>query len=389
MAGLEEKLSILLPLGAAGIPALVAWLAVPVVRRLATRWGLLDQPAARKVHEVPTPLGGGLAIWLGTVLPLALGSGVAYALGSTGGESTPNWLPGAVSVHLPGVVEQLPRLWALLGAASVLLLVGLVDDRRGIHWTWRLGIQFAVAGFTVAWQGWRLTAFIDWPPLTWFLSVLWIVALINAFNMLDNMDGLSSGVAAIAGGMLAIALMIGRDPQTGQPQWFVAGLLWVLTGSAIGFLWHNRPPARIFMGDAGSYFLGYILAVSTMLATYTGYEEGRRYAVLTPLCVMAVPLYDMVTVIAIRLREGRSPFHADRNHFSHRLVELGFSKGQAVLVIYLLTFTTGLGALVLPRVDAVGAAIVVVQIVCLLLLIGLLESRSRRVNGSDSGEAPR
>ena len=204
-----------------------------------------------------------------------------------------------------------------------------------------------VATVCVLWQGWQLTAFIDVPWITWGLSVIWIVALINSFNMLDNMDGLSAGVAAIGAAMLAAVLLVTPDAQTRQPQLFVAGFLLVIVGALLGFLWHNRPPARIFMGDAGSYFVGFCIAVTTLLATYTEYQGTRQHAVLAPLCVMAVPLYDMISVIWIRVREGRSPFQADKSHFSHRLVDLGLTKGQAVLTIYLTTATCGLGALLL------------------------------------------
>ena len=132
------------------------------------------------------------------------------------------------------------------------------------------------------------------------------------------------------------------------------------------------------MGDAGSYFVGFCIAVCTLLATYTSYHGARPHAVLAPLCVMAVPLYDMTTVIWIRLRQGRSPFHADTNHLSHRLVALGMSKTQAVLTIYLLTATCGLSALLLPRVDQVGAVIAVMQVLCILVLIAILETSARR-----------
>jgi UDP-GlcNAc:undecaprenyl-phosphate GlcNAc-1-phosphate transferase len=235
------------------------------------------------------------------------------------------------------------------------MLVGLADDRWGLSWQLRLGIQGGVAAVCVLWQGWQLTAFIDLSWITWLLSILWIVALINAFNMLDNMDGLSGGVAAIA----ALALA-------------------VVAGALLGFLGHNRPPARIFMGDAGSYFVGFCIGVTTLLATYTEYQGARPHAVLAPLCVMAVPLYDMISVIWIRLRRGQSPFHADQNHFSHRLVELGLSRGQAVLTIYLTTATCALGALLLNRVDRVGAVLIVLMIVCILGLIAILETTARR-----------
>jgi UDP-GlcNAc:undecaprenyl-phosphate GlcNAc-1-phosphate transferase len=136
------------------------------------------------------------------------------------------------------------------------------------------------------------------------------------------------------------------------------------------------------MGDAGSYFVGFCIAVATLLATYTGYQSSTQHAILAPLCVMAVPLYDMTTVIWIRLRSGRSPFEADKNHFSHRLVELGLSKGQAVLTIYLTTATCGLGALLLHRLTLWGAGVVLLMIGCVLALIAILESSARRtLNG--------
>ncbi len=363
------------------LPSLViCWSAVWLVRRWAIRWQLVDRPGARKVHTTPTPLGGGVAIWCGVVACFAMGQVVLWLHSMGGGmtELVQRAIPAFALPHLGGLWHQSAALWVLLGGGTILMVVGLLDDRRGLGWQLRLGIQFAVAAICVAWQGWRLTAFIDLPWITWLLSVLWIVALINSFNMLDNMDGLSAGVAAIAAGMLAAVLLLTLDPQTRQPQIFVAGFLLVLVGSLVGFLFHNRPPARIFMGDAGSYFVGFCIAVATLLATFTGYQGTRQHAVLAPLCVMAVPLYDMTTVIWIRLRSGRSPFHADKNHFSHRLVDLGLTKGQAVLTIYLTTATCALGALLLNRVDLFGAVVIVLMIVCILSLIAILESTARR-----------
>jgi len=171
------------------------------------------------------------------------------------------------------------------------------------------------------------------------------------------------------------------------PQLFVGGYLLVLVGALLGFLWHNRTPARLFLGDAGSYFVGYSIGVCTLVATYTSYESPARHAVAAPLCVMAVPLYDMVTVIAIRLREGRSPFAGDRNHFSHRLVDLGFTRGRAVLAIYLTTATCGLGALLLPRTDRFGAGVVVLLVFGVLWLIQLVEFTARRRNQSNGNRS--
>jgi len=369
--------ALLLFLSATLLPsALIALAAGYWLRRAAPQWGLVDKPGARKVHTTPTPLGGGIAIWLGVLLPFAAGTiGLALVHYEV---LDPALLPPLAREHLSGLWRQLPRLWVLLGAGTVLMLLGLADDRYGLDWKLRLGVQLAVALVCVTTQGWQLTAFIGVPAITIALSVLWIGALVNSFNMLDNMDGLSGGVAAIASSMLAAVLLLSPDPETNRPQLFVAGLLLVLVGAIAGFLWHNRPPARIFMGDAGSYFIGFVVAVATLLATYAGYHSATRHAVLAPLCVLAVPLYDMTTVLWIRLRAGRSPFQADKNHFSHRLVDLGFSKSQAVLTIYLTTATCGLGALLLHRVDTVGAIVIVLMVLCVLAIIALIESTARK-----------
>lgn len=358
------------------LPSLaIAWAAGFIVRRRAAGWGLVDHPGHRKVHQTPTPLGGGLAIWLAVVLSFAAGT-LALALVHLGIVPAEQ-LPQAIAPHVAGLTAQAPKLWIVLGLGTVLAGLGLVDDRRGLDWRLRLAVQTAVAALVVFWQGWRMTLFIDQPLLTGLLSVFWIVLLVNSFNMLDNMDGLSAGVGGIAAATLAGVLLVFHDPASRQPQLFVAGLLLVLVGALGGFLWHNRPPARLFMGDAGSYFLGYLLAVATMMATFTG-DKLPTHGLLAPLLVLAVPLYDTLTVVLIRLRAGRSPFGGDKSHFSHRLVELGMTKGQAVLTIYLTTATCGLLAALLYQVDEVGAATIVVIALCVLTLIAVLETAGRR-----------
>jgi len=353
------------------VPSFVlAWAAGGIVRSVAPRIGLVDRPGERKIHSRPMPTAGGLAIWLGVVGPLAVGQIALWTLGTDVG-----WLPEAVRVHLPGLAQQSGRLWTLLAGATAMAALGLVDDRRGLDWRVRLGIQTVLAVAMVA-LGWRLSLFLDAPWLTGAASVLWIVGLVNAFNMLDNMDGLSAGVATIAAGLLATVMLTVPEAQGHQPQLFVGGFLLVLVGALLGFLVHNRPPARLFMGDTGSYLVGYLVAMATLSATFAG-EGLPPYAILAPLCVLAVPLYDVTSVIYLRLREGRSPFVGDRSHFSHRLVELGMSKTQAVLVIYLTTATCGLGALLLHQVDALGACLVGLMVACVLVLVAILETVGR------------
>ncbi len=370
--------SIALFLAGSILPSLiVALLATYVIRAKASSWGLIDQPGERKVHTTPTPRGGGLAIWLGVIGTFAAATMVLVL--ATKIPAIESLIPEFARAHLSGIWSQAAKLWTLLAAATALMLLGLADDRGGLSWQVRLAAEFGIAAVCV-WlvPNLRLTAFIDAPLVTGGLSVLWIVALINAFNMLDNMDALSGGVAAIAASMLAAVLLIAPDPETSGPQLFVAGLLLVVVGGILGFLWHNLPPAKIFMGDSGAYFVGFMIAAATLLASYTGYEGEKRHAILAPLLVMAVPLYDMTTVILIRLRAGQSPFKADKNHFSHRLVDLGMTKTQAVLTVYLTTATCGLGALLLHQVNTSGAVVIMLLVGCILSLIGILEASARR-----------
>lgn len=356
------------------LPSLiVSYLAGRVVRQRAPAWGLVDRPGRRKRHAAPMPVGGGLAIWLGVVMTFAAGHAVLLLIG--GGWLPTEALPAALRLHLAGLDHQAPRLWLLLGVATAMMLLGLADDRRGLSWQVRLAVQTVAAIALVAgWEGWRLTLFLDVPLVTGALSVLWIVALVNAFNMLDNMDGLAAGVAAIAATILALVML---TVPSGQPQLFVATFLLVLVGALLGFLVHNHHPARLFMGDAGSYLVGFLIAAATLMSTYSG-RGLPRHAVLAPLCVLAIPLYDMASVIWIRLRHRRSPFEGDTNHFSHRLVDLGLSRRHAVWTIYLATATCGLGALVLNQVNLFGAIVVVLLVGCVLAIIAVLETAGRR-----------
>lgn len=384
-------------IGSAALPSLlVSWLVGFPIRQMAPSWDLVDRPGdAHKKHAAPTPLGGGLAIWLGVMVTFAVGQiglwWLAYPLTdvTASAPQSSTHLPDLLLKHLSGLREKAPDLWLLLAGGTILMAVGLIDDRYRLGWRIRLALQLLVAAAGVfMFEHWRLTVFIDLPFFTGFLSVIWIVGVVNSFNMLDNMDGLSAGVGAIVSVMLAAALLVAPQPGGGEPQLFVAGFLFVLAGSLSGFLWHNRPPARLFMGDAGSYFVGFCIAVATIQSTFAGYSSSSRHTILAPLCVMAVPLYDMVTVIWIRLQEGRSPFQGDRRHFSHRLLDLGFSRPLAVLTIYLATTICGLAALVLHQVNGFGAVLIVVLVASVLGLIGILETIARRkvLSSNDSAE---
>ncbi|TFG40443.1 MAG: undecaprenyl/decaprenyl-phosphate alpha-N-acetylglucosaminyl 1-phosphate transferase, partial [Syntrophobacterales bacterium] len=197
-------------------------------------------------------------------------------------------------------------------------------------------------------------------------------------------DGLSAGVAAICA-----AALLGAAASVGQL--FVTGWLCVILGALLGFLPYNYPPAKVFMGDAGALVIGFLLATASCLTTYVhpsqslGPLTGTHYlyGVFVPLVVLAVPLYDMVSVVSLRLRDRKSPMVGDRRHFSHRLVRRGMSVRTAVLTIYLCTAATAIGASLLPQVDKVGAVLILSQTLAILLIIALLESAEPRTNNSN------
>lgn len=347
----------------------VSFLTTGLMRVIAPRVGLIDKPAARKVHLIPTPLGGGIGIWTGVVLPL-LAVQIAILIWR---ENPPTWLPLELREHLDGAIYRSKELWGVIGAASILALMGLLDDFRPLPWKPRLLIQLAVSS-AVVYSGVRATIFVSNPWFGGIISVIWFVVLVNSFNFLDNMDGLSSGIALIVSTIFAVMMLT----KPGDPRWLVGGFFLIVAGSLVGFLCHNWSPARIFMGDSGSYFLGFSIASMTLLGTFYSPKDQSQHVILAPFCVLAVPLYDICSVILIRLKEGRSPFQPDKKHFSHRLVAMGMSKVHAVLTVHLTTLTTGLLGLSLYSVTTWNAAFLIVTCVgCILLLIAILESTSQ------------
>jgi len=350
-----------------------------MARAVAPRFGLIDKPGGRKAHKAPTPLGGGVAIWLTMVLILG-GGGLVLWLGR-------GHLPFGLDLHAGGLLEKAGPLALILGLGSLIMLMGLADDRFGLGWKPRLAVQLGLAAILVVVGGLRVTLFPPFasPIFTGLLTVLWIAGLTNSFNFLDNMDGLAASVGLIAALIFAVA-------QAAVGSLFVPAVLLVLVGALGGFLVYNHHPARIFMGDAGSNFLGFLLGALTVAGTFT--REGYApYGVLAPLLVMAVPLYDTISVIIIRIREGRSPFQPDRRHFSHRLVDRGLTAPGAVRTISLFTLACGLGAILLHQLDGVGAGLVVAQTVCLIGVVIVLEFGASRpleskANGPTDPQTP-
>jgi len=337
-----------------------------LARRVAPRFGLVDVPNARKVHEVPTPLGGGLAILCAVLIPVLGGLGLSAVVAAGW---APPWLPPELIEEADGIVAKLSTIIFILGGAVCIALMGLADDMKGLSPVVKLLVQAAVALCLVL-RNIRITIFIESPILCGAITILWIVAITNAFNLLDNMDGLCAGVALIVSTIfLAVAVQ--------THQLFVASFLLALMGALCGFLVFNFHPASIFMGDSGSLLVGYLLGVLTVVFTF--YKESHPlFPVVVPILIMAVPIFDTVTVVAIRLHHGVSPFQADRNHLSHRLVALGMSPREAVLTIYLTTFCVGVAATLLYHTTPVGTVILFVQALAILFVVLLLERAGRR-----------
>ncbi len=364
--------------------------------RLGHRLGTLDGPGIpgqvkSQIRRVPNT--GGIAIVAAFVLPILFGL-AALVMGV--GEEL---LPDAARPHLEGVRERADLALVFVGAILGLHMVGLVDDRRPLGPWVKLAAIFIAATAVALVDQTRLLTMLDghvggaW--LSILVTVLWIAVVTNAFNFMDNMDGLSAGCAAVASAcFLAAALVNG--------QWFIAGCLALLIGGLLGFLVFNFPPARLFMGDGGSLVIGFILAVLTVRTTYyappgvivDGHAVAATgigwHAVFMPVVILAVPLYDFVSVVAIRLWQRRSPFVGDLQHFSHRLVRRGLSKRAAVLVIWGFTLVTGVSGVILATLEAWQAVLVGVQTLVILGVIAAFEygtsdahRRARRGRGGD------
>jgi UDP-GlcNAc:undecaprenyl-phosphate GlcNAc-1-phosphate transferase len=257
------------------------------------------------------------------------------------------------------------KLMGLLAGGTLVFLVGLADDVFGSRFPLaaKAAGQVTAAGILVA-SGVR-TSFMPGDALDVVVTLLWVVGMTNAFNLLDNMDGLSAGVALVASAVFLVnAWALG--------EFFISLLLLAFIGSLLGFLAYNFNPATVFLGDCGSLFIGYVIASLTLLERYVSQASSTMFPVLMPVLVLAVPIMDTATVVLIRLREGRPIYVGDRRHLSHRLVALGFSTRAAVLFIYLVTLSLGLGAVNLSNATPGQSAVIFVQFLGLVALILIL-----------------
>lgn len=308
------------------VAGLISVVLTPLAIRAALRLGVLDRPGEHKSHATPTPYLGGVAIVLAVTLSIAL---AAVVRGET--------------------VSTLTQLLGILAIALVMAATGLLDDLRGLPVVLRFAIQL-LAGIGL----WQLDVRVDLtgdPRIDLPLTVLWTVGITNALNLLDNMDGLSASTATIGSLWFGAIAMI-------NGQFLVAALAFAVAGGAAGFLRDNRPPARIYMGDAGSLFLGVMLASLGMLLDL---DRGALVTAAVPVLILTIPVLDTALVTVARIRHGISPFQGGRDHTSHRLVRVGLPVPIAVSLIALASLAHGWVALLVLRIDRTSA----------LLLIGL------------------
>lgn len=338
-------------------------------RKLAPSLGFMDRPSseAHKGHGQSTPVLGGLAMFLAWTA--TIGAGLVFSAAG------PGLIRTEIAPYLPGVQTVFPQLACIGLGAAALVGLGLVDDRRALDPLTKLIGQFCVAGAIASWGGVRVTVFFHNPLITWGLTTLWILCVINAVNFFDNMDGLAGGMAAIAA--LCFFFVAGL-----RHQYFVAVLAASVCGTACGFLVFNHPPATIFMGDAGSHFLGYLLAIIGALTTFYTPAESVAFGpasptlapVLIPMLVLALPLFDLGAVIVIRVRRGRPIYIGDHAHISHRFRNMGLSAGQAVMVVHLLGLVTGAAAITLLWMPPTGTLLVFAQVAAMLAVVTILHA---------------
>jgi UDP-GlcNAc:undecaprenyl-phosphate GlcNAc-1-phosphate transferase len=305
-----------------------ALVTLPLWRHWCLRIGLVDDPGHRKIHETPTPLAGGLTVLTGLLLPLV--SAVALLkfdfIQSANAEAL-----------LYGLNKRALQLAAIAIGAVAMTILGVLDDKHELRPLHKFTGQLLIA-LLVASAGIRITLFVPNVVFSYAVTMLWLLTVINAFNFMDNMNGLCAGLGAIAAGWFAAFAAM-------DSQYLVALTAFLSCGALLGFLLHNFPNARAFLGDAGSHLVGYLLGVLAILPHFYTAREPRRLAVLTPLLVLAIPLADLAWVVVLRWRLGKPFYVGDTNHLSHRLVRFGLSRTAAVVLIWLAAVLIGALAL--------------------------------------------
>ena len=320
-------------------------ISTPLVRRFAVWLGFVDTPANRKLHTAPMPLMGGLAI--------ALGALVAFIL----------------LVSLLPVSFLTPPVFGMIGASLLIALLGLVDDRRQLPAWLKLSGQVAAASIVI-FSGVQVQLHVPgWLNIA--VTFVWLVGMTNAMNFMDNMDGLTAGVSCVAAAFILLLA-------TFNDQYLVAAVSAGIVGATLAFLRYNFKPAQIFMGDAGSMFLGLLLAI---LCLQLRFPENVNFVTwMVPVYILGLPIFDMTLVVISRTRRGVNPLTtAGKDHLSHRLVKRGFTQREAVLLLYLVAGAFGMAGMFITSADIVeGYALGLTTVLIGLYAIWRLEMRRDR-----------
>lgn len=331
-----------------------------VIRRLSLRYKLYPAIRDRDVHTTPTPRLGGVAMFVGLVATLAVASQIKY---------------------FSLVFAESGAIWAILGASFLIVVIGVLDDIWDLDWTIKLAAQLGIASL-VAWQGVQILSLpiggitVGSPTLSFLITVLAIVLVMNAVNFIDGLDGLVAGVSLISGGVFLIySYLLARDISPSNYFNLASLIAAIVVGMCAGFLPFNWHKARLFMGDAGSMLVGLLMSVAGIAVTgqIDPGELGRSellpafLPILLPFAILLLPLADFSLAVLRRVSAGKSPFTADRKHLHHRLLDMGHSHVQAVLILYTWSAVVSVGFLLFFIVKPYAIAIV-------FLIVGTLVS---------------
>ena len=330
---------------ALAVAFVISFVATPVVRSFAKQVGAIDVPdKKRHIHSHPIPRMGGLAIFLGFLLSVLLFANITPQVRGI--------LLGAILIVVVGAIDDVMNLNAWL-KFCVQIVAAVIAVLSGV-------IINVVSNPLLITGEQAITVGILAVPVT----ILWIVGVTNSVNLIDGLDGLACGVSAIASLSMLVVSMLVSDANSN-----VAVILAALCGGCLGFIPYNLNPAKIFMGDTGALLLGYILATASVIGMF------KFYAIVTfilPVLALAVPLSDTIFAFTRRIMRGQSPFHADRGHFHHKLLDMGLSQKQAVAVLYAVSAILGLTTVVLTSsgiVRIVLATVAFAIAVCIWLFV--------------------
>ncbi len=340
----------------------ITFISVPICKRIAKKANYLDIPNSEghKLHDKAIPLLGGVAIFSGIFFPVLISIFFLMSI---------SYIPVEIK---DGFLHVRKQLFTIFFCSFASLLLGLRDDKNAMSAKKKFILQTIIFVIAILLGDIRITLFFQHPIFTFLITLLWFLFITNGVNFFDNMDGLAAGTATIAFLFFTFVCYI-------QGQFFIAALAVVATGATMAFLCFNYSPASIFMGDAGSHLLGFLIAViSTKTTFYNSNIASSKFSVLIPIFILAIPIFDTIAVVIIRILNHKPVYIGDHNHISHRFFRMGLSKKESVLFVHLLCIISGLGVLPLLWGDIKTCFILLLQECVLLLMLTFLQFHTRR-----------